>query len=135
MNLVLVIRRRLFHRLEGGHVGGHDGHLGATKLPDQLLPGHNSSLHQVAPFSLLSPTAHLFIRAICRYHGDRVSALRRQFMSWDGYGCAFLGDHGDGAAHGLQVCLGDTDLTAGEQTVRSGSQEIPAPQRAGVLGS
>lgn len=55
-----------------------------------------------------------------------MSSLRCQFMSWDGYGCAFLGYHSDCAAHGLQVCLRDTDLTG--ETVCSRSQEIIAPQ-------
>lgn len=47
-------------------------------------------------------------------------------MSWDSYGCAFLGYHSDGAAHGLQVFLRDTDLTG--ETVCLGSQKITAPQ-------
>lgn len=85
--------------------------------------------------SLLNWTAHLLIRTVRRYHGDRVGSLRCQFVSWDGYGCAFLGYHSDGATHGLQVCLRDTDLTVeGKKTKQkhacSGSQEITAPQPA-----
>lgn len=44
---------------------------------------------------------YLFIWAVCCYHGNWVSTLRCQFMGWDGYGCAFLGYHGDCASHSL----------------------------------
>lgn len=109
MTLVLVVHRRLLDGLERGHVRSHDGHLRETKVRRSAgAVNHKwpAFLHHWHIFR----TAHLFICTVRRYHGDRVSSLRCQFVSWDGYGGAFLGYHGDRAPHCLQVCLRDTDL-------------------------
>lgn len=40
---------------------------------------------------------HMTLLCFCFY----LSTVRGQFVGRDGYGGAFLGHHGDGAAHGL----------------------------------